>query len=231
VADRPQVLCFSRTTGYRHESIVDGVRMLAQLASADGFDLDAHEDPVAFTAANLDRYDVVVWLSTSGTVLDDTQRAAFGSWVRAGGAFAGIHGAAACEYDWPAYQELVGALFDTHPDVQPATVLVEEPGHPSTAHLPRRWDRVDEWYNFRDNPRARVRVLATVEERSYEGGTMGPDHPIAWCRRVGAGRSWYTALGHTRASYAEPAFVEHVRGGLRSLLDPPPGTARAAGGA
>jgi type 1 glutamine amidotransferase len=214
------VLCFSRTTGYRHDSIVDGVHMLEQLAAADGFALDAHEDPTAFTTANLDRYDVVLWLSTSGTVLDAEQRSAFAAWIRGGGAFAGIHGAAACEYDWPAYEQLVGALFEDHPHVQPGTVLVEDSRHPSTVRLPERWDRVDEWYNFADNPRSRVHILATVEERSYDGGTMGPDHPIAWCSRFGAGRSWYTALGHTSESYTEPAFVDHVRGGLRSLLDP-----------
>jgi type 1 glutamine amidotransferase len=214
----PRVMLYTRTTGYRHDSIAAGVQMMELLGERDGFVVDHGEEPGAFTAANLARYALVAWLSTSGTVLDPEQRAAFAGWLDAGGAFAGIHGAAACEYDWPAYERMVGAWFDRHPHVQPGTVHVEDRGHPSTAHLPARWDRTDEWYSFRTNPRGTVRVLATVDEGTYDGGGMGLDHPIAWCGRYGAGSTWYTALGHTTESFGEPLFVDHVSGGLRSLL-------------
>jgi hypothetical protein len=205
-----RVLVFTRTTGYRHESIAAGVAALA-----DAFDIEATEDAGVFTRENLARYRVVVFLNTSGTVLDEDHRRALAGYVRDGGGFAGVHCAAATEYDWPAYGELVGARFDHHPEVQPATLRVEDGDHPATAHLPEVWEHVDEWYNFRTNPRPHVRVLLTVDESTYQGGRMGADHPIAWCRPYGRGRSFYTALGHTVESYADPAVRAHLAGGIR----------------
>ena len=102
-----------------------------------------------------------------------------------------------------------------HPAIQPATIVVENRDHPSTAGLPERWERTDEWYDFRTNPRGSVEVLARLEEASYQGGGMGADHPIAWCREFGGGRAFYTGGGHTSESFAEPDFLEHVLGGIR----------------
>jgi cytochrome c len=219
-APRPSTLVFSRTTGFRHESIPAGIEAVRRLGQDNGFAVDATEDPAAFTRENLSRYDVVAWLSTSGTVLDDTQRAAFEGYVRGGGGYVGVHGAADTEYDWPWYGGLVGAYFLEHPDPQPATVRVEDPKHPSTAHLGRTWPRFDEWYDYRSNPRgnsrtSEVSVLLTVDESTYTGGGMGQDHPIAWCRLYEGGRAFYTGLGHTAESFAEPAFLAHLLGGLR----------------
>lgn len=205
-----RVLVFTKTAEYRHESIEAGAAALAE-----DFDVDATEDAGAFTPANLGRYAAVVFLNTSGTVLDDGQREALESYVTGGGGFVGVHCAAATEYGWPAYGALIGAWFDKHPEVQPATIRVEDPSHPATAHLPQPWERVDEWYDFHANPRPYVKVLLTVDEASYQGGSMGADHPLAWCRSYGRGRSFYTALGHTVESYAEPAMRAHLAGGIR----------------
>ena len=205
-----RVLVFTRTAGYRHISIEVGVAALTDLVAAE-----ATEDAGVFTPENLARYRVVVFLNTSGPVLDDDQRQALAAYVRGGGGFVGVHCAAATEEDWPAYGELVGARFDHHPEVQPAVLHVADPDHPATAHLPSRWEHVDEWYNFRTNPRPHVRVLLTVDESTYQGGRMGADHPIAWCRPYGQGRSFYTALGHTVEAYADPAVRAHLAGGLR----------------
>lgn len=209
------VLVFSRTTGFRHDSIPVGIAALERLAAAEGFTVVATEDPAQFSAANLAGYAAVVWLSTTGDVLDREQQAAFEQYVRGGGGFVGIHSAADTEYDWPWYGGLVGAYFASHPQVQPATVRIVDPTHPSTAGLPATWTRTDEWYDFRTNPRSVVHVLATVDESTYEGGAMGSDHPIAWCHEYDGGRSWYTALGHTADTYAEENFLRHLAGGLR----------------
>lgn len=132
------------------------------------------------------------------------------------GGFLGVHSAACTEYDWPYYGELLGARFAGHPAFQPGTVLVENRNHPATAHLPERWEWSDEWYDFRTGPRRPgVRVLATVDETGYEGGGMGADHPLVWCGDSGAGRSFYTALGHADEAYSDPAFRRHLLGGLR----------------
>jgi type 1 glutamine amidotransferase len=137
--------------------------------------------------------------------------------VRRGGGWLGIHAAADAERGWRFYQDgLLATRFTGHPPIQRATVVAEDRSHPAMRGLPRRWTREDEWYSFRRSPRGRVTVVATLDERTYDPGTlrMGADHPVAWWRRAGRGRAFYTALGHTTASYAEPAFRRHVLGAL-----------------
>ncbi|MFI5916233.1 ThuA domain-containing protein [Dactylosporangium sp. NPDC051541] len=210
---RLRILVYSRTTDYRHDSIPAGVAALRTLGRTHRFDVEATEDPAVFD--ELDRFTAVALLSTSGSIGGPAARAALESFVRAGGGFAGIHGAATTEYEWPFFGTLIGAWFDRHPHVQPARIIVEDRAHASTAHLPEVWTRTDEWYDFRTNPRPSVRVLLRADESSYEGGTMGPDHPLAWCHEHLGGRSFYTALGHTTESYEEPAVLQHLLGGLR----------------
>ncbi len=215
---RPQfaALVFSKTTGFRHDSIPQGIAAIKALGADHGFAVDSTEDAVRFTDVELARYKVVVFLSTTGDILDDGQKAAFERYIRAGGGFVGIHSASDTEYQWAWYGRLVGAYFASHPEIQRATVRIEDPGHPSTQGLPAAWGRTDEWYNFRSNPRAAAHILATLDESTYSGGKMGTDHPIAWCQVIDGGRSWYTAMGHTAESYAEPLFRLHLLGGIES---------------
>jgi glucose/arabinose dehydrogenase/type 1 glutamine amidotransferase len=210
-----RVLVFSKTAGFRHDSIPAGIAALRELGRSSDITVDATETAAQFTADNLARYDAVVFLSTTGDVLDAEQQKAFENYVAAGGGYMGVHAAADTEYDWAFYGGLVGAYFASHPHIQPATVRVEDHTHPSTGHLDEAWERTDEWYNYRTNPRAQARVLATLDETSYQGGTMKGDHPIAWCQTYQGGRSFYTGGGHTKESYAEPAFRTHLLGGLR----------------
>ncbi|RAJ69125.1 type 1 glutamine amidotransferase [Streptomyces sp. Amel2xB2] len=209
------VLVFSKTAGFRHDSIPDGIEALRQLGAENGFSVDATEDASVFTPEGLAGYDAVVFLSTTGDVLDDSQQAAFEGYIEGGGGFAGIHAAADTEYDWPWYGGLVGAWFDSHPAIQPATVEVEDHAHPATAHLGGTWERTDEWYNYRANPREDTHVLAALDEDSYDGGTMDGDHPIAWCHEYEGGRVFYTGGGHTGESYADADFRAHLLGGVR----------------
>jgi len=208
-------LIFSKTAGFRHTSIPNGIQAISELAAENGFNADASEDSKLFNDDSLSNYQVVIFLSTTGTILDDGQKAAFRRFIEAGNGFVGIHSATDTEYDWAWYGELVGAYFRSHPEIQPAHIQVEDAQHPSTGKLPSVWKRTDEWYNFQTNPRRSVHVLATMDESSYQGGEMGDDHPIAWCHDVaGGGRSWYTALGHTEESYSEPLFRQHLLGGI-----------------
>ncbi|MFI6228926.1 ThuA domain-containing protein [Micromonospora echinospora] len=215
-ADAPyDVLVFSKTAGFRHDSIAVGTQAVRDLGAAHNFTVTATEDATRFTTANLAQYEAVIFLNTTGDVLDGTQQSAFEAYVNGGGGFVGVHSAADTEYGWPFYGNLVGAYFAAHPAIQQAHVHVTDRAHAATAHLPRTWTRTDEWYDYRANPRPSVRVLATLDESSYTGGQMGADHPIAWCRTVSAGRSFYTGGGHTQASYADPAFRAHLLGGIR----------------
>ncbi|MDT0377374.1 ThuA domain-containing protein [Streptomyces sp. DSM 42041] len=210
-----QVLAFSKTAGYRHGSIDEGLTALGELGAAHGFTVDATEDAGAFTTTNLAQYEAVVFLSTTGDVLNDAQQAAFEDYIRSGGGYAGVHAAADTEYDWPFYAGLAGALFHSHPHIQQATVEVEDRAHAATAHLGDTWTRTDEWYNYRSNPRETAHVLASLDEGSYEGGNMDGDHPIAWCKNYEGGRAFYTGGGHTEGSYSEDDFRRHLLGGIR----------------
>ena len=211
------VLVYSRTAGFRHASIEDGVAALTELGAELGLRVDATEDPERFCDRELARYRAVVFLSTTGDALDLAQEAAFERFVRAGGGFFGIHAAADTEYDWPFYREVCGAAFRSHPAVQEALLHVVDRDHPCTRHLGESWTRRDEWYDFRASPAPAFRVLLELDEGTYAGGAMGSgpgDHPIAWCRELGSARVLYTGGGHTRESFAEPEFRAHLAGAL-----------------
>lgn len=209
-----KILVFSKTAAFRHDSIPQGIAAIKELGTQHGFAVDTSEDGAAFTDQNLAQYKAVIFLSTTGDVLNDAQQATFERYIRAGGGYVGIHAASDTEYNWPWYGQLVGAYFKDHPAIQQASVRVEDRSQPSTVHLPELWARTDEWYNFRANPRPQVQVLATLDETSYAGGNMG-DHPIAWQHPFDGGRAWYTGGGHTRESFADPAFRLHVLGGIQ----------------
>lgn len=211
---RYSVLVYSHTAGFRHDSIEDGVALVKALGEEHNFEVDATEDSLFFVSNDLSTYAAIVFMNTNRNVLDESGQAAFEKYIQQGGGFVGVHSAAATEYDWEWYGQLVGAWFKDHPKPQDATVVVADQTHPSTAHLPKEWEHFDEWYNYRVNPRSEVHVLATVPESSYEGGSMGHDHPIAWAHEFDGGRSWYTGLGHTKEVYAEPLFQQHLLGGI-----------------
>ncbi len=209
------VLVFSRTEGFRHGSIPAGIEAIRELGEENGFAVEATEDPGVFTEESLAQYAAIVFLNTTGTIFDAEQREALQGYIRSGGGYVGVHSAADTEYDWPWYGELVGAWFRSHPRTQDAVIHVENNTHPSTQHLSEQWERRDEWYNFRRNPREHVEVLMALDTGSFEGSTMEEDHPIAWYHEFEGGRSWYTGGGHTDESYGEPDFRQHLLGGIR----------------
>ena len=210
-----RVLVFSKTTGYRHDSIPNGIAMIQQLGVDNRFAVDASEDSSLFNDANLANYRTVIFLNTTGDILEPSQKASFQHYIEAGGGFVGIHSASDTEHFWPWYGGLVGAYFQSHPAIQTASIHVEDLTNPSTSFLGSTWQRTDEWYNFATNPRGQVHVLLTLDESTYSGGTMGDEHPLAWCQVYDGGRSWYTENGHTTDTYSEPLFQQHVLAGIQ----------------
>jgi type 1 glutamine amidotransferase len=210
----PKVLVFSKTAGYRHASIPYGIAAIRQMGAANQFTVDATEDSSQFNDGTLSAYRGVVFLCTTGQVLNQDQMAAFQRYIEAGGGFVGIHSASDTEHAWPWYGRLVGAYFFSHPAIQSADIRVQDFSNPSTSFLPKIWQRTDEWYNFASNPSGSVHVLANLDETTYFGGSMGSNHPIAWCHEYDGGRAWYTAGGHTIQSYSEPLFQKHLLGGI-----------------
>ena len=210
------VLAFTKTSGYRHKSIEKGDHTLRQLGRKNGFIVLQTETSEDFNAENLKNYKLVVFLSTTQNVLNDQQQRVFENYIKSGGSFLGIHAATDTEYDWPWYGKLVGAYFDGHPNdpnIRDAKIDVMVKDHPATEHLNNSWSRRDEWYNYKNlNPN--ITVLLNLDENSYEGGTNGDKHPIAWYHEFDGGRAFYTGGGHTKASFDEPDFRQHLLGGI-----------------
>jgi type 1 glutamine amidotransferase len=215
-AGKPRILAFTRTQGFRHDSIPAAVQCLTQLAEQRGFGLSSTEDPTQFTEATLAGYAAVVFLSTTGDILNAEQQSAFERYIAAGHGYVGVHAAADCEYDWPYYGGLVGAYFAGHSLVVSANVEPEPLANAAISGVPAAWAHVDEWYGFRNNPRSSVNVLLTVDEATYDPGQgrMGADHPVAWFHSYQGGRAFYTALGHTAETYNDPVFSGHLRAGI-----------------
>jgi len=213
----PHILVFSKTTGYRHASIAKGKTAIQNLGKENGFVVDTTEDAKAFNEKDLKKYAAVIFLCTTQDVLTDSQQVAFERFIQAGGGFAGIHSAADTEYDWGWYGDLCGAWFESHPEIQPASINVVDSSHLSTKHLPSVWNRTDEWYNYR-KLNGDVKVLLQVDEKTYKGGKMGDNHPIAWYHEFDGGRSFYTGLGHTEESYKDSLFLRHILGGIQYAI-------------
>ncbi|MGH7562659.1 MAG: ThuA domain-containing protein [Gemmatimonadales bacterium] len=209
-----RVLLFSRTAGYRHSSIPAAATAIRKLGRQHGFIVDTTEDARYLTEDSLRNYSAVVFLHTTGELLERAQQVDLQRFIQAGGGFVGIHAAADAEYDWWWYGRLVGGYFVSHPAIQPATLVVDDPGDGMTKHLPDRWSRTDEWYNFK-RLAGDLHVLLSIDETSYRGGTHGGTHPMTWYHEFDGGRAWYTALGHTEESWSEPDFLSLVAKGIR----------------
>lgn len=213
----PRILVFSKTAQFRHSSIETGKAAILKLGAENGFIVDTTENADFFTESQLQQYAAVVFLNTTGDVLDYPQQAHFERYIQAGGGFVGVHAATDTEYDWPWYNQLVGAYFKGHPKVQTATLNRVDQAHRSTAFLEKTWSKKDEWYNFKNiNPA--INVLLTIDESSYEGGTNGDNHPMAWYHDYDGGRAFYTGLGHTEETYEEPLFLQHLLGGIQYAI-------------
>jgi type 1 glutamine amidotransferase len=218
VGELKMVLVFSKTAGFRHDSISAGVSMIQALGQKNRFQVVHTEDATQFNDANLAQYDVVVWLNATGEVLNAAQQMAFQRYINSGGGYVGIHAAADCSYNWPWYGQLLGngAWFLSHPVIQTAQLEVVDPQDPAgKAFGQMTFSFQDEWYNFRQNPEKVAHVVLKIKESSYQGGTMGASHPITWYHVYDGGRVWYTNLGHNIADYSDARFAAHILAGLQ----------------
>ena len=214
MAKPSKILVFNKTEKFRHQSIAIGIKTIQRLGVENNFEVDTTTDASKFTYKNLKQYSAVVFLSTTGDVLNSIQEKSFEKYIQKGGGFVGVHAATDTEYDWAWYGNLVGAYFGGHPAGQIATLNIVDQTHISTKHLPKEWSRKDEWYNWKWINKD-INVLITIDEKSYKGGTNGDFHPMAWYHEFDGGRSFYTELGHTDVSYKDPLFVNHLLGGIK----------------
>ncbi len=218
-AGKPRVLVFSKTMGFHHASIPKAINAIMKLGQENGFDIDTTTNSDYFNNDSLKKYAAVIFLSTTGHVLNYIQRAAFERYIQAGGGFVGVHSATDTEYDWGWYGRLVGAYFNGHPKPQQANFIIKDRNFPATKFFKDTvWTRTDELYNFKKiNPD--IHVLITIDESSYKGGTKGSFHPMSWYHNYDGGRAFYTEMGHTDESYSEPLYLQHLLGGIEYAID------------
>lgn len=215
---KPLVLVFSKTVGYFHHSIPNGIAAIQKLGQENGFDVDTTKNADYFTEGSLKKYAAVIFLNTTGDILDEKQQAAFEKYIQSGGGYVGVHAATDAEYSWPWYGKLAGGYFNGHPKEQKAVFIIKDKNHPATHFFQDTiWKRKDELYNFKElNPD--IHVLVTIDEKSYEGGTNGSFHPMAWYHEFDGGRAFYTELGHTEESYSEKKYLDHLLGGIQYAI-------------
>ncbi len=213
-----RVLVFYKTAGWHHSSISAGISAIQKLGRENNFAVDTTADSSYFTVENLKKYSAVIFLSTTGNVLNEEEQNAFEKYIEAGGGFVGIHSATDTEYDWPWYNKLVGAYFKNHPNQQDAVLHVTDKNFIATKGLPDTWKRFDEWYNFKSTNWDSVHVLITIDESSYSGGENGNFHPMSWYHEYDGGRAFYTELGHTEDSYIDPLYLKHLLGGIEYAM-------------
>ena len=220
-----RVLVVTHTQGFRHSSIPLAESTIEQLGRTSGlyttsFCRTADDVQRMLTAAALQPVDVVVLANTTGN-LGVPDLAGFLAWIASGRGFVGIHSALDTYRDAPTYLEMVGNEFDTHGDQAEVDAVVETGGHPAVAHLGARYRVFDEIYRFVRNNRGSVTPLLTLDRFPRDGlaraGEPG-DLPLAWARSHGGGRVFYTALGHREELWRDPAYQQHVLGGIRSVL-------------
>ena len=221
---KPKILVFSKTAGFHHESIADGNLAIQKLGSQNNFEVDTTSDATMFEDDSLKKYAAIIFLSTTGDVLDYRQEAAFERYIQAGGGYMGIHAATDCEYDWGWYGRLAGAYFLDHPgindtfkNVQSGVLNIIDSTTAATKHLPTQWKRTDEFYSFKKMNKD-VKVIMTIDEKTYNGGKNGDNHPMAWYHDYDGGRAFYTELGHTKESFAEEPYLQHILGGIQYAI-------------
>lgn len=218
--ETPSILVFSKTAGFRHASIEPGQEALKKMAEEQGWKIEFSENDSMFYESSLKNFHTVVFLNTTGDILNAEQQNNFERFIQAGGGYVGIHAATDTEYDWPWYGKLAGAYFRSHPNnpnVKEGEFYVVNHDHAACDSLPDRFTRRDEFYNFNDiNPD--INVLVNIDESTYTGGENGDDHPMVWYHEFDGGRAFYTGMGHTDESFSEPLFLSHLLGGINYTL-------------
>jgi uncharacterized protein len=217
-----KVLLFTKTAGWHHESINEGVTAIRKLGERHLFDVDWQENTAMITEKNLAQYQAIIFLNTTGDIFNDEQQKAVEKFIQSGKGFVGIHSASDTEYDWAWYTKMVGMMFKIHPQPQTAYLDVVDNKFPGLDRFPKRFMWTEEWYEFGELKATDLKYLITVDEKTYnpyakwganEGKGMGL-HPISWYHNYDGGRAFYTALGHIPASFTDQTFLDHIYGGI-----------------
>ncbi len=218
-----KALLVNTTRGWMHTSGHTGVDAIKDLAERNNFELVIQEAPTAINDKNLEQFQVVIFLNTTGDIFDSASQKAFERFIQSGKGYVGIHSASDTEYDWPWYNQLVGRMFLIHPAIQTAKLKVVNDSFPGMKTFTNNQLWTDEWYTFGPEKANNLKYILAVDEKSYspkvawgekKSDGMGAFHPIAWYHTHDGGRAFYTALGHLPAIYTDKQFLDHIYGGI-----------------
>jgi hypothetical protein len=218
-----KALLVTTTKGWHHESLHAGVLAIQQLGIKNHFDVVLQESPTYITDKNLEQFKVIIFLNTTGDILDSAAQKVMERFIQSGKGFVGIHSASDTEYDWDWYNRLVGRMFHIHPAIQTAKLNVVDSTFPGIMGFAQAGLWTDEWYEFGPEKVNDLKYILSIDENSYDpkaqwgekkGLGMGKLHPVAWYHNFDGGRSFYTALGHVPAVFGNPIFLNHLYAGI-----------------
>lgn len=218
-----KALLLTETAGWHHESIPDGIAAIKELGNRHFFDVQWHQEAGKLNDKYLESFQVLIFLNTTGNILDSAEQKAVERFIQSGKGYVGIHSASDTEYDWDWYTQLVGRMFFLHPPIQTARLQLTANSFPGLQGFTGNPLWTDEWYEFGPEKIKGLNYILSVDESSYnpaaknatkEAKGMGAFHPIAWYHDFDGGRSFYTGLGHIPAVYRDPAFLQHLYAGI-----------------
>lgn len=223
-----RVLVYTKNgKGYVHDNIASAVACVKELAAANAFTVDVSDDASVFTEANLQKYQLLIFTSTNNDVFDtDEQRVAFRRYIEAGGGFVGVHSVTGTERNWKWFKQMLGETFSWHAKGQVFRLKNIDPTHPSMKDVPATWDRHDECYFGKElYPGMKVlmvHVLSTLEKDQTDlidknKGSFADYYPAVWYQQFEGGNIWVTTLGHSKESYQDPVYQNHLLQGIRYI--------------
>jgi type 1 glutamine amidotransferase len=221
-----EVLVYTKNgTGYVHDNIPSAVEAVKKLADQENFNVTVSDDPTVFSADTLKKYKFVVFPSTNNDIFDtDAQRLAFRRYIEAGGGMVGLHSVTGTERKWTWFKMLIGCTFAWHANFQKFTVRVTDPEHPSVKGVPLVWEREDELYFGKElYPVTNVMMahqITTLNSKQKDlidknAGTFTEYYPAVWYNRFQGGHAWISTLGHSKETYSDPVYLNHLLQGLR----------------
>lgn len=213
--------------GYVHDNIAAAVASIKELAVANKFKVDVSDDPAVFNEPNLKKYKLLIFTSTNNDVFDtDSQRVAFRRYIEAGGGFVGIHSVTGTERNWKWFKMMIGETFSWHAKFQKFSIKNIDPSHPSVKDVPAVWEREDECY-FGKELYPGMKVLMVHQLSSLQtgeadliqknAGSFADYYPAVWYQHFEGGNIWITTLGHSKESYQDPVYKNHLLQGIKYI--------------
>ena len=214
--------------GYVHDNIPSAVEALKKMANENHYKIEVSEDPAVFTENNLTKFSLIVFPSTNNDVFDtDEQRLAFRRYMEAGGCFVGLHSVTGTERNWTWFKMMLGCTFSWHAKFQKFTVRKLDSEHPSMKGVPLNWEREDECYFGKElYPVTHVMMahkISTLQPDQLDmvkknAGGYAEYYPSVWYNHFQGGHVWVSTIGHSKETYSDPVYVNHLLQGIKFMI-------------